>query len=73
MFPAAKFNALRQWWHYQSKVHAIAVRLADKYGPVEAQALARSAARRYSGQRGEIARSIAEAIENLNRLDIYYH
>lgn len=66
-------ECVSQRWRYLARVHDFARRLVDKHGAGRASDLTKGAAARASGRRGAILRAIAESVNDLTRLDIFYH
>ncbi|ESX66580.1 hypothetical protein X759_27605 [Mesorhizobium sp. LSHC420B00] len=66
-------ECISQRWRYLARVHDVARRLVDKHGASRASDLAKRAAARASGRRGAILRAVAESVNDLMRLDIFYH
>lgn len=66
-------ECISQRWRYLARVHDFARHLVDKHGASRASDLTRRAAARASGRRGEILSAVAESVNDLMRLDIFYH
>lgn len=66
-------ECISQRWRYLARVHDFARRLVDKHGASRASDLTKRAAARASGRRGATLRAVTESVNDLMRLDIFYH